>query len=250
MHLIDVHCHLDFKEFAADLNETLERAHAAGIRHIIINGTDAASNTRILELAKKHSIIKAALGIYPTNIISITAQEFETELSRIEREAPIAIGEVGLDYKETTAEHEQHLMRERFRAFIALAQRLNIPLIIHSRKAEEDCIAMLEEAKARKVVMHCFSGKKRLIQRIIDNGWSLSIPTSIVRAEHFQSIVATQPLSRLLTETDAPFLSPHREARNEPAFIVETIKKIAELKGQTPEEVADQIYMNYQRLFL
>ena len=110
---------------------------------------------------------------------------------------------------------------------------------------------MLESSKLKKVVMHCFTGRKHLVKRIIDNGWSLSIPCVVVKLQQFQDNVKLAPLSQLLTETDCPYLSPYPDIRrNEPAFVIETIKKIAELKKMDQEEVANNIFMNYQKMFL
>jgi len=123
---------------------------------------------------------------------------------------------------------------------------------IHSRKAEKDVIELLECSSLKKsqIILHCFSGKKSLITKAASHGWSFSVPTNIVRAENFQSLVRNVDLSQLLTETDAPWLSPYKEKRNEPAFVIETIKEIAKQKSLDSEEVANNIFMNYQKIFL
>ena len=115
--------------------------------------------------------------------------------------------------------------------------------------AEKEVIEILEEEKAEKVMMHCFCGKFKLVKRIVENGWKLSLPTNIVRNELFQKVAREIDISKILTETDAPYLSPFKESVNEPAFVQETINKIAEIKGMDPTEVANVIYMNYQNLF-
>ena len=127
---------------------------------------------------------------------------------------------------------------------------MDIPLIIHSRKAELDVVEMLESSDIKKVVLHCFSGRHHLIKRAAEHGWSFSVPTNIVKSEHFQKMVEMVNISQLLTETDAPYLSPFTGKRNEPAFIAESLKKIAEVKNMTVDDTANNIFMNYQHLFL
>ncbi|MFP4424806.1 MAG: TatD family hydrolase [Candidatus Woesearchaeota archaeon] len=232
--MIDCHCHLD----RLDYEGAVKRAIDAGVRAIITNGLNYETNQKSLSLAKKYPIVKAALGSYPGEVLD------EKALSLFEEDF-IAIGEIGLDYS-----FDAKGQKEVFQQMLDLAVRLDKPVIVHSRKAEEDCIAMLEKAGIRKVVMHCFSGKLKLAKRIVKNGWYLSIPTNIVRSMQFQRVVEEVPLSSILTETDAPYLSPFPEYPNEPAFIKESIGMISKLKGMDPKEVENLIFMNYQRVFL
>ena len=132
---------------------------------------------------------------------------------------------------------------------IKLAEELKKPIVVHSRKAELKCIEMLESSKNKKIIMHCFSGKKSLIKRIEDNGWFLTIPTIVVRGFQFQDIAKNVPITQLFCETDSPYLSPYKEQMNEPAFVIESYNKIAELKNMDVNEVINNIYMNWQRLF-
>ena len=139
---------------------------------------------------------------------------------------------------------------EVFNKVLSLAEKINKPVIVHSRKAEKECIEILETFKIKHIDMHCFGGNFKLVKKIQDNGWIFSIPTNIVRLFHFQKIVEETPMSQLLTETDSPYLSPYPEKRNEPSFVVETIKKISEIKKLDEEEVKKLIYMNFQKIFL
>ena len=142
-------------------------------------------------------------------------------------------------------EKNRALQEFAFREFLMLAKELEIPAIIHSRKAEQDVIRIIKEINYKKVVLHCFTGKKSLIK---DYKGYFSIPAIILRSTHFQQLVKIVPLTRLLTETDSPYLSPFKDKPNEPANVVLTVKKIAEIKGiEEPEKI---IFMNYQRLFL
>ena len=130
-----------------------------------------------------------------------------------------------------------------------LAEELKKPVVIHSRKAEADAIEMLESSTVKNIIMYCFSGKKNLLLRARDNGWYFTVPTHVVRSDQFQFMANEIELSHLFCETDAPFLSPFPDKRNEPAFVVESYRKIAELKKMNIEEVARIIYMNWQRVF-
>ncbi|MFC2134073.1 TatD family hydrolase [Bacteroidota bacterium] len=247
MLIVDVHAHLDFEQYNKDLDKVLERAKEAGVVSVICNGIDPKTNRKILELAKKHPLITPALGFYPCECDKVPTEEVNKEIEFIRKQKPVAIGEVGLDKKwDNNFEKQQKC----FRKFIKLSQKLDIPLIVHSRMAEEKTIDILEKLNAKKVVMHCFSGNKKLVERCINNKWNFSVPTNIVRNQQFQEMVAMIPLNQILTETDSPFLTHDASIkRNEPMFITESLKKIAEIKKLDAEEMANIIYSNYQRLF-
>jgi len=270
MLLIDVHCHLDHDKFKQDLPQVIERAKKAGLKAIVAAGVNSQSNRFVLELAKKYDVVKASPGLYPIdalgkeNVLGIEGAADESGLPRqikpIDVDAElewiaknknsiISVGEVGLDYKFVKDEKLREKMRENFRKIIAAVEKLKKPIIVHSRDAEQDVIEILEKSKLKKVVLHCFSGRKSLIKRAADNGWSFSVPAVITRLQHFQTLVGMVNINQLLTETDAPWLSPVAGTRNEPANVVETIKKIAEIKGFNVEETADSIFMNYKRMF-
>lgn len=257
MMIADVHAHLDFEEYEKDLDEVIEAQKKAGVKAIVNHGTTIKGNRRVLELASKYDIIKPALGIYPVYAAEMKEEDFDKEIEFIRKQQGIvAIGEVGLDYyvgdDNPHGDKYRAQMRRCFEKFIKLAEQRNLPIVVHSRRAELDCIEMLEASsiKKDKVVMHCFMGRKHLIKRILANGWSISIPCIIGRLQQLQENVAMAPIGQLLTETDSPYMSPFPDIkRNEPRFISETIKKIAEIKKLDPEETAKLLYMNYQRLF-
>ncbi len=258
MELIDVHAHLSYEGLIERIDEVIEKCKLKSVKVIINQGTEPASNRSSLELSKKYDIVKPALGFYPTHIADYSDKEIEKELEFIEKNKCIAIGEVGLDYYQgKNNEHKIELtdeikkrMKFYFKKLIALSIKKDIPIIVHSRKAELDTIEVLEEMKAKKVIMHCYSGKKKYVQRILDNGWFFSIPANVERALHFHHIINVAPLRRLFTETDAPFLAPNKGEINDSSNVEIVLKKIAELKSLDVEEVANHIYMNYQNLFL
>ncbi|MBU4284311.1 MAG: TatD family hydrolase [Nanoarchaeota archaeon] len=251
MLLIDVHAHLDLKEFDSDLDEVIKRAETAGVKAIISNGINHKSNRKTLELSKKYKIVKPALGLYPDDAITLTQEQLQNELNFIKKNKDkiIAIGEVGLDYKYCKKKQEQELQKEIFLKIINISKKINKPLIIHSRKAEPDVIDILENSDAKKVILHCFSGKLKLIKKAAKLGFYFSVPTNITYSQHFQKLAEIVDINKLLTETDSPYLSPYKNRRNEPSFIIEAIKKIAEIKNTDINETANNIFMNYQKIF-
>lgn len=247
--LIDIHSHLDHYYFRDDLDGVIENAKKANIKVILTAGINPETNRKTLEIAKKYDIVKACLGIYPKE----NNFNLDEEIKFIEnnKNKIVAIGEVGLDYSLFQDKIEQ---QKQFEKSIKLAERINMPIIIHSRKAEEDAVEMLQSSKLKKVIMHCFAGKRSSVKKIIDNGWFLTAPTCITRATQFQENVKLAPLTQLFCETDAPYLSPYKNhskefLRNESAFIIESYKKIAEIKSMELKEVMNNIWMNWQRVF-
>ncbi len=265
MPLVDVHSHLNHADFARDLPEVLKRAEEAGVKAILCSGVNPPSNRQVLELVKKHPLIKASLGIYPIDALGLAEAEIglprqtvpidlEEEFTFIEKnkDKVVAIGEVGMDFYWAKKEETYQKQAENFRRIIRFTIRLKKPIVIHSRKAEEECLDILEqEIKQQEipVILHCFSGRKSLITKAAALGYYFSIPPNIRRSGSFQELVKKVDIQQLLTETDAPYLSPYPGQRNEPAFVLESIKKIAEIKKIGVEETAEKIWANYQMIF-
>ena len=178
----------------------------------------------------------------------MTIKELEKEINTIRKNKNkiLAVGEVGIDLKESDNLEAQ---KKTFQKFIDLAIELDKPIVIHSRKAEAECIELLEKSGYKKVVMHCFCGKRKLIERIVENGWHLSIPTSVNNSQQFQDMVRAVPIEQLFCETDSPFLHPLKERDNEPANVIYSYKKIAEIKKLKLKEVEKKIEENFNRLF-
>jgi len=240
---IDIHCHLDLLK---NPEAAIKKAIAKKVKLILTAGVDKKTNRASLALAKKHPEVKAALGVYPIDALKLSPKKLEEEFKFIKDQNPAAIGEVGLDYKEPKETERQISI---FRKFITLAIKLDKPIIVHSRKAEADCIGLLSELKAKKVIMHCFSGNHKLVQKIRDHNWYLSIPANVTTSHHFQKIVEETPLTQLFCETDSPFLHPHKLPDNEPVNVIESYKKIAKIKKLSLKEVEKQIEDNYNSLF-
>jgi len=250
MILVDIHAHMGYDSFKGDLPEVVKRAEKDGVKIIINNSTDKKTDRNTLKLAEKYSIIKAALGIHPTNVVKLSDKEIDDEIKFIEKNKNkiIAIGEVGLDYHWCTKPEGREKQRVVFKKFLELAKRIDKPIIIHGWDAVKDVLKMLEGYDG-KVVLHCFEASEKQINKAIRRGYSFSIPPAIVRNTFFQKIAELVPLSKLLTETDAPFQAPKKEDRNEPSFISVTIKKLAEIKKMTEEEIANNIFLNYKNMF-
>jgi len=251
---VDVHAHLDFKEFDGDRDKVIKKCQDMGVKVIVNNGVDVNTNRKVLEISKKFSIIRPSFGFYPVHVAELGIKEVKKEIEWIKKNKPIAIGEVGLDYKvgddNPNGDLHKEVQIEAFRLFIQLSKELKIPIIVHSRKAEEDVLDILEEENATKVVLHCFMGKKKYIERATKSGFSFSIPVSAVKLEQLQWLVKHVPLPQLLTETDSPYQSPVIGERNDPSNIPKTIDKIALIKGITSEECMKIIWMNYQKMFV
>ncbi|MDD5331450.1 MAG: TatD family hydrolase [Candidatus Nanoarchaeia archaeon] len=246
--LVDVHAHLDFKEFDSDRNEVINEAKKAGVVKIITSGLNQKTNENALELSKKYGIVEASLGLYPIDMLKLNGKQISSCLEFIKKHSKeiVGIGEVGLDYQES---QDKITQKKNFQQIISLAESLNLPIIVHSRKAESDVIEMLESSKIKKVVLHCFSGNMKLVKKASDLNYNFSIPCNILFSNHFKTLVENVPLKQLLTETDCPYLSPIKGQRNEPKYIGYTINEIAKLKKLTEEETKKIIFMNYQRIF-
>ncbi len=241
MPYFDIHCHLDK---LSDPQQAVTRAREAGLQLILTQGLHLANNREALALAQEYDIVQAALGLYPSDAVKLSEQEVSEELAFIREQRPVAIGEVGLDYYWDDSQKEA--MKEVFRKVLLLAQEIKRPVIIHSRRAEEDVISLLEEFSEVKALLHCFGGKLSLARRALKTGAYFSIPSTVVKSTHFQRLVEEVPLNRLLTETDSPYLSPSEE-ENEPSTVVGSVKQIASLKGLLASECANQLWLNQKR---
>lgn len=262
MKLIDVHCHLNHQSYEADLDQVLQRAQQAGLQAIFASGTNPAANRQILELVKKHPLIKASLGIHPIDAVGLSegetgipkqtgpvdlVKEFQFIKKNIDK--VIAIGEVGLDYHWDKDHHQEQ--QEIFRKIIKFAISVKKPLICHTWDAEIDALDILEQEVHGEipVILHCFGGRKALISRAKELGYYFTLPPSIIKNSTYKTIAQKVDLKQLLTETDAPWQSPVSSERNEPAKVRIAIDKIAEIKKLTAEQVAEQIWQNYVKIF-
>jgi TatD DNase family protein len=257
--LIDSHAHLDMPHFDADRDAVIARARQAGVAAILTLGVDGASSQRAVALAQQYEGVFAAVGIHPHEAQQATPEDYKA-LMRLAREREanriVAWGEIGLDY------HYDHSPRDvqqrEFRRQIRMARELDLPVCIHSREAHDDVLAILDEEKAREVgvVMHCFSGDEQVARRCLELGFYISFagPVTFTNARKLPAVVPLVADDRLLTETDAPYLSPHpwrgREHRNEPARVAVIAARLAEIRGVGVEEVGRAAAQNFDALFL
>ncbi len=264
--LVDVHCHLESENLLERLDQVILDAKKEGVRWIITSGTEPKSNRKSIELCKKYpEIIKCSLGLFPVDAAAeklnlesdveenreIEKFEVDAELLWIEQNIDncVALGECGYDFNMLTKEESLEIQKANFQKMINLSKKYEKPLLVHTRKGELEAIELLEENNCKNVIIHCFTGKKSLIKRCVENGWFFSIPAKINRLEQFRLIAEIVPIEQILTETDAPLMRPYPEKINEPKNIAVTIKELSKILHLTEEDVADQIYKNTSKLF-
>jgi TatD DNase family protein len=239
--LYDIHCHLDKQQ---DPEAAVRRAREAGLSLILTNGTGPEDNREALRLQAEHDIVRAALGLYPGDAVKLTADELHAELEFIRSNDPIAIGEVGLDYHWDDTKKEA--MKRVFEKVIRLAEETQKPLLVHSRKAEDDVISLLSGRKAI-ACLHCFGGSLKLAKKAAVQGIYFSIPATVQRSVHFQRLVEELPSHLLLIETDSPWLSPTPGEENEPANVLVAAQTIAQVRGLSLENTANLLRDNLNR---
>ncbi len=252
--LIDSHCHLDFPDFASELDAVVGRARSAGIERMVTISTRVARQAEVLAIAERFADVYCSVGTHPHYAHEepdVTAADL---VARTHPVKVVALGEAGLDYHYDKSPREA---QERgFRTHIAAARQTGLPLVIHSREADDDTARILEEETGKgafPAVLHCFTGGPDLARRAIALGHFISF-TGILTFKNSQAlraIAAELPADRILVETDAPYLAPgkFRGKRNEPAFVVETAKVLAETRGVSFDEIAKQTTANFFRLF-
>jgi TatD DNase family protein len=249
--VIDSHAHLEMKEFDADRQQVMERARLAGVDYIVTVGTNLALSRKALSLACQYKNIYATVGVHPHDASRISDKTFN-ELRELACDPKVvAYGEIGLDFFRNISPREEQV--EIFGKQLELASELNLPVIIHDRDAHGETLRMVHASSVRRGVFHCFSGDYNMAKKCMDMGFYISIPgvVTFAKAKILQDVVRQLPLDSLLVETDCPYLAPvpHRGQRNEPSFIIDTVKKVAEIKGLPWEEVSRTAACNTQRLF-
>lgn len=239
--MIDDHCHLDF------FNEKeLEKIMKNSKNMLIVsNSVNLDSCKKNIEISKKYKNVKCAFGMYPEKLTLKKFNEFSKFVFNHRRRL-FAMGEIGMDFLH---KKNPELQEKIFRKQLDMARKYKVPAIIHTRKAEKEILKILEEYKDLKLILHCFSGNFKLIKKAVELGCYFSIPTSIMRTEHFQKMVLEIPKKKILTETDSPYLSPFIGEKNTPINIKESLKKIAEIWKVNFEEVEKQVEENFNLCF-
>ncbi len=252
--LVDSHCHLDFPDFEDELGDVIARAGRAGVGAMVTIGTEIARFDRVLAIARAHDNIYCTVGTHPHEAGADGEGHPERLVALAANEEVIGIGETGLDYHYDNAPREAQKMS--FRAHIEAARETGLALIVHSRDADDDTIEILTEEHKKGpfgAVMHCFSAGRALADAAVELGFYISFSGILTfkNADAVRDIAGAVPVERLLVETDAPYLAPvpQRGKRNEPAFVVHTAAYLAELRGMTPDALAEQTTANFFRLF-
>jgi TatD DNase family protein len=252
--LIDTHCHLDFDDFAAERDAVVARARAAGLGRIITISTRVANFAQIAGLAEAYPDVFCTIGTHPHQAHEESDVKAEQLVALAAHPKCVGIGEAGLDYHYDRAPRD--VAARVFRTHIAAARATGLPLVIHTRDADADTAAILEDEMGKgafKALLHCFTASRQLAETGIALGLSVSFSGVLTfkKSEDLRAIARDVPADRLLVETDAPFLAPvpHRGKRNEPAFVAATAKVLAEVRGMPEAELAALTSANALRLF-
>ncbi len=252
--IVDSHCHLDYEGLAENLPAMLQRCEVAGVGLMLSISSRVKNFSRLLEIAEEHENVFCTVGTHPHNAheeLDVTAADL---VKATNHPKVVGIGEVGLDYHYDLAPRDAQM--QGFRTHIAAARETGLPLIIHTREAEDDTVRVLEEEMAKgafKAVLHCFTSKQWLAERAVELGLYVSFSGIVTykNAEDLRVTAKALPLDRLLVETDAPFLAPvpFRGKDNEPSFVVKTLEQLAIVRGLTRDEMAKITSDNFFRHF-
>lgn len=252
----DSHCHLNDEEFATDADEVLVRARAAGVEEMLVAGYDLSSSQQAMKLATDHPGVYAAVGVHPHDAKTVTPAVLREVEKMLDREEVVALGEIGLDF------HYDYSPREAqkavFRSFLELAKKKDKPVIIHDREAHGETLAILEEVAALHGggfcgVMHCYAASPEMLPAFLTLGFYISVagPLTFKNTKRLPEVVSLVPEDRLLIETDSPYLTPcpYRGRRNEPMYVKEVARRVAEIWGKNIREVAEVTRNNARRCF-
>jgi TatD DNase family protein len=252
--LVDSHCHLDDPKFDDDREQVIERALAAGVERMMAIGT--GNGPPDLEVAvrqaDRYSFIYATIGVHPHDASKATPESFSRLRELSAHHKVLAVGEIGLDYHYDFSPRD--VQKSVFEQQLTIAAEANLPIVIHTREAWEDTLAILRAKWLGGGIMHCFTGDEQQAREALDLGFHLSFGGVLTfpKAENVRQAARITPDDRLLVETDCPYLAPvpHRGKRNEPAFVVESARRLAEVRGRTVEEIAELTTANFETLCL
>ena len=252
--LVDSHCHLDFPDYAGKVDEVLARARAAGVGVCVSIGTELKRFSGVKAVAEAHDNVWCSVGVHPHESEKELLDDEAALIAEAAHPKVVAIGETGLDY------YYEHSPRQpqqaNFRSHIAAARQTGLPVIVHTRDADDDTIHILREEMTKgafKGLIHCFTGTQKLADAALELGLYISVSgiATFKNSQPLRDVIKSVPLDRLLVETDAPYLAPvpHRGKTNEPAFVAHTAAMLADLKGVSGQELADATTENFFRLF-
>ena len=252
--LVDSHCHLDFPEFAPELHAVVERARDAGVKACVTIGTTLAKFDGVLKIAETFDNVWCSVGIHPHEAQVELLASPAPLIERAQHPKVVGIGETGLDFYYNHSPREPQIAN--FRTHIAAARALELPVIVHTRNADAETVEILREEMGQGAftgLIHCFTGTQMLADAALELGFCISVSgiATFKKSDALRAVIKTVPLDRLLVETDAPYLAPmpYRGKRNEPAFVVNTARMLAELKGVSAETLAHATSDNFFLLF-
>lgn len=250
--MIDSHCHVDFKVYNKNRQEIMKNAQD-NLTAIVNSGASLGGNRRTLKLAEEYkNFLYPTLGFHPLNACKSDESVIKQVLTEIESAIgdAVALGETGLDFNSLDDEMAKNRQIKLFETFLKLSIEYQLPLVIHARDAEERALEMVKKySSIPQVIFHCYGGDLETAQKIIDEGYFISLSTIVCFSEHHQLLASKIPLSHLLTETDSPYLSPFKGQRNEPSFVKETVKTIASVKSTSIEKVSKITESNARQIF-
>lgn len=250
--IIDTHAHLYYPELSENIEEIIDNSLKAGIEKIFVPAIDLKTADKILELSRKHDMIYAILGFHPCDIAELTEKDFQILEKYLSEDKVVGIGETGLDYYWDKTHKDKQI--DFFKRHLELSEKHNLPVVIHTRDSIKDAIKIISESKHKcSGQFHCFSGNQNDLNDVLNfESYFISFCGNITY-KNFDDVdlARSAPLDKLLAETDSPFLTPvpHRGKKNQPAFVVNTIKKISEIKNIDIKILEENLESNTRRLF-
>lgn len=239
----DAHCHIDFEQFDEDREEVLNRINEH-LAFVVNAGVDCEHNKKTLRLAEANEKIIPAIGLHPTYTESFG--DLEKIKQQLRQNSVNAVGEIGLDHHHVTDEELRKKQKQVFEELVNFAEEESLPVVVHSREAEEEAVKVLERYEV-ETLLHCFNGSPELAERAVENGMIIGVTTQVLYSDRVQEIVGRIPLDSMVLETDSPYL--YRGDRNEPINVRESAKKIADIKSREIEEVISSTTENCIGLF-
>ena len=254
MKIIDTHCHLNDEALFKDLDNVIQRARNAGVEKMVVIGWDEASSKLAIQIAEQYDFIYAVIGFHPENVFDINDEILCKTLELYKHPKVVGIGEIGLDYHWTKEPDKREIQKEYFIKQIDFANKVGLPISIHSREAFNDTVEILKNHKPQHGgVMHCYSGSVENIDDIINLNLYIGLdgPVTFTNSKTPKEVAAEVPLEKLVVETDCPYLSPHplRGTVNEPSNISLIVDEIANIKQMSKKHLLDVLYQNSCKLF-
>lgn len=251
--LFDTHAHYDSRQFNADRDEVLSGLQDRGVSLVVNPGCDLPSSRMAVEIAEQYPFVYAAVGFHPEELEGAELSHLEEIRALAAHEKVVAIGEIGLDYYWVKEEEGREKEKEFFRAQLALAEELNLPVIVHDREAHGDTLAIVKEFPNVRGVFHCYSGSVEMAEELVKMGWMISFTGVLTYKNARKAVEVAQavPMERLMIETDSPYMAPepHRGKRNDSGYVFHTCEKLAEIKGIPVDECAEITRENGCRFF-